>query len=316
MTGVLIVADLRRRLASHELIAPVSPHPSGASRGEKRARLAGLAFRIYGFLSARRQKLLPLSTRASDFVDRLLITGRFGAALLRFTLRQFDRRSAFAAAAARLLLIALAATAQIHLAASHKPNAMRSIRLLNLIFRCQVRARRGLAASAYFSTLALCGGYERIMREIPQAEAIDSFTVNFAAGLAHMYRHSYPAALHFLTAAAASGNSNALRRLGCVYLLMGNCPKAAECFQASVDRGDPRSVMAHQNYAAGYDATAYDPCRWELENAGELLIYDNLIQLGESFYHQAATRTRCVAIRQRSTTRTCWRGNGRSRTRS
>ncbi len=285
MTGVLIVADLRRRLASHESIAPVSPHPSGASRGEKRARLAGLAFRIYGFLSARRQKLLPLSTRASDFVDRLLITGRFGAALLRFTLRQFDRRSAFAAAAARLLLIALAATAQIHLAASHKPNAMRSIRLLNLIFRCQVRARRGLAASAYFSTLALCGGYERIMREIPQAEAIDSFTVNFAAGLAHMYRHSYPAALHFLTAAAASGNSNALRRLGCVYLLMGNCPKAAECFQASVDR-DPRSVMAHQNYAAGYDATAYDPCRWELENAGELLIYDNLIQLGESFYHQ------------------------------
>jgi putative glycosyltransferase (TIGR04372 family) len=285
MTGVLIVADLRRRLASLEAIAPASPQRSGVSRGEKRARLAGLAFRIYGFLSARRQKLLPLTTRASDVVDRLLITGRFGDALLRFTSRQLDRRSAFGAAAARLLLVGLAATAQIHLAASRKPQAMRSIRLLNLIFRGQVRARQGLASSAYFSTLALCGGYDRIVREMPQAEAIDRFAVNYAAGLAHMYRHSYPAALDFLAAAAASGNSNALRRLGCVCLLMGNYPKAAENFQASVDR-DPRSVMAHQNYAAGYDARAYHPCRWELENAGELLIYDNLIQLGESFYHQ------------------------------
>jgi putative glycosyltransferase (TIGR04372 family) len=286
MTGVFIVADLRRRVASLESITPALPPQSGASRGEKSARLAGLVFRIYGFLSARRQKLLPLTTCASDFVDRLLFTAPFGATLLRFTLRRLDRRSAFAAAAARLLLIALAATAQIHLAASRKPNAMRSIRLLNLIFRDQVRARRGLASSAYFSTLALCSAYDRIMREMPQTEAIDSFAINFAAGIAHMYRHSYPAALHFLAeAAAASGNSNALRRLGCVYLLMGDYPKAAESFQASVDR-DPRSVMAHQNYAAGYDATAYHPCRWELENAGELLIYDNLIQLGESFYHQ------------------------------
>ncbi len=285
MTSVLIVADLRRRLASLDTIAPASPPPPAASRGQTRARLAGLAFRIYGFLSARRRKLLPLTTHASDFVDRHVITAPFGAVLLRFTLRQLDRRSVFAAASARLLLVGLAATSQIHLAASHKPNAMRSIRLLNLIFRGQVRARRGLASSAYFSTLALCSAYDRIVHEIPQPEAVDSFAINFAAGLAHMYRHSYPAALHFLTTASASGNSNALRRLGCVYLLMGNTPKAAENFQASVDR-DPRSVMAHQNSAAGYDANAYQPCRWELENAGELLIYDNLIQLGESFYHQ------------------------------
>ena len=123
------------------------------------------------------------------------------------------------------------------------------------------------------------------MREVPRPEPIDSFAINFAVGVAHMYRGSYPAALHFLKAAAASGDSNALRRLGCVHALMGDYPKAAENFQASVDR-DPRSVMAHQNYAGGYDASAYTPSRWELENAGELLIYDNLIQLGENFYHQ------------------------------
>ncbi len=66
---------------------------------------------------------------------------------------------------------------------------------------------------------------------------------------------------------------------------MHDYAKAAECFQASVAR-DPRSVMAHQNYAGGYDPSSYTPSRWELENAGELLIYDNLIQLGENFYHQ------------------------------
>jgi putative glycosyltransferase (TIGR04372 family) len=45
-------------------------------------------------------------------------------------------------------------------------------------------------------------------------------------------------------------------------------------------------VMAHQNYAGGYDPSTYTPSAWELEHAGELLIYDNLIQLGENFYHQ------------------------------
>jgi len=92
-------------------------------------------------------------------------------------------------------------------------------------------------------------------------------------------------ALHFLTNAANSGDSNAFRKLGCVYVLMGDYSKASESFQASVKRYPP-SVMAHQNYAAGYDASIYTPSPWELENAGELLIYDNLIQLGENFYHQ------------------------------
>jgi putative glycosyltransferase (TIGR04372 family) len=66
---------------------------------------------------------------------------------------------------------------------------------------------------------------------------------------------------------------------------MGDYAKAAANFQASVDC-NPRSVMAHQNYAAGYDPSSYAPSQWELDNAGELLIYDNLIQLGENFYHQ------------------------------
>ncbi len=242
-------------------------------------------FRLYAFLSARRRKLLPLTTRAAGFIDRTLITAPAGGALLRFIARQLDGHPALGGVAARLLLAALAATAQIHLAASRKPSAMRAVRLLNLIFRTRVRSRRGLVSSAYFSTLALCGAYDRIVREVPRPEPIESFAINFSVGIAHMYRGNYPAALHFLQAAAASGDSNALRRLGCVYALIGDYSKAAESFQASVGR-DPRSVMAHQNYAGGYDPSTYAPSRWELDNAGELLIYDNLIQLGENFYHQ------------------------------
>jgi putative glycosyltransferase (TIGR04372 family) len=285
MTALFVVSDLRHRLARLESVASPPAKQSPVPHDEKRGRLAGLAFRIYNFLSAHRQKLLPLTTRASDFIDGSLIEAPFGGRLLQFTLRQLERRPVLGAVATRLLLTSLTTAAQVHLAASRKLSAMRAIRLINLIFRAQVRARRGLASSVYFSGLALCSAYDRIVRETPRVETIDNFAVNFSAGVAHMYRDSYPAALHFLAAAAASGNSNALRRVGCVYTLMGDYPKAVDNFQASVDR-DPRSVMAHQNNAAGYDVSTYKPSEWELENAGELLIYDNLIQLGESLYHQ------------------------------
>jgi len=289
MTTRAPIGALRHRLTGPQAAASPPQRPTAApaqtsGRPTKAARLTGLAFRLYGFLSARRRQLLPLTTRAAGLVDCKLIAAPAGAALLRFTERQLARRSRFATLTTRLIQVALAAAAQINLAASRKPSALRAVRILNLIFRSQVRARIGLAPSAYFTTLALCGAYDRIVREVPQAEAVDSFAINFAVGVAHMYRGSYPVALHFLGAAAASGDSNALRKLGSVYALMHDYVRAAACFQASVAR-DPRSVMAHQNYAGGYDPSAYTPGPWELEHAGELLIYDNLIQLGESFYH-------------------------------
>ena len=247
--------------------------------------LTRVAFRLYGFLSARRRMLLSLTSPASTLVDRTLICAPAGAAWLRFADRQLASRSLLAAPATKLIALTLALSAQIHLAASRKPAALRAVRLLNLIFRARVRSRKGFVPSVYFSTLALCEAYDRIVHEVPRAEPLDSFAANFTVGVAHMYRGSYPAAEYFLAAAAAGRDSNALRKLGCVYALMKDYAKAAECFRASVE-SDPRSVMSHQNYAAGYDPSAYTPSAWELENAGELLIYDNLIQLGENFYHQ------------------------------
>jgi putative glycosyltransferase (TIGR04372 family) len=269
------------------MVAPdIAPQPQvPQSGGSATARVAGFAFRLYGYLSARRQLLLPFTSRASVFADRYFFDAPAGSAVLRLADRLLAKGSPLAPLATKAIALGLAAAAQLHIAASRKPAAARTVRLLNLIFRAKVRSRRGLVPSIYFGTLALCDAYDRIIREVPPEEVLNSFALNFAVGVAHMYRGSYPAALHFLDAAGRSGDSNALRKLGCVHALMRDYTKAAECFRASVER-NPRSVMSHQNYAAGYDASVYTPNAWELENAGELLIYDNLIQLGENLYHQ------------------------------
>jgi putative glycosyltransferase (TIGR04372 family) len=262
---------------------PLSPTPNGGK--SSKLRLPALAFRVYKFLSARRRRLLPLTSRAASFIDRKLISATTGAALLRVANRQLIRHPRLGLAAMRLIMFTLAIAAQINLAASRKPSAMRAARLLNLIFRAQLCKRRGMTPSVYFTTMALCSAYDRIVREVPRAEQIDNFAINFAAGVAHMYRGNYSVALHFLGAAAASGDSNALRKLGSVHALMHDYAQAAKCFQASIEKA-PSSVMAHQNYAGGYDPSSYTPSSWELAHAGELLIYDAFIQLGENFYHQ------------------------------
>ena len=289
MTARVPISGLRHRLQQPQAASsapnqrPIVSSPTGSRPA--RTRLTALVFRLYSFLSARRRQVLPLTTRAAGLLDRHLIEAPAGAGLLRFADRQVARRSRVGTPLVRLMLVTLAAAAQVQLAASRKPSALRAGRLSNLIFRAQVRARRGLAPSAYFTTLALCSAYDRIVREVPRPESIDAFAINFAVGVAHMYRGDHHAALHFLKAAALSGDGNALRKLGSVYALIQDKTKAAECFKASVAH-DPRSVMAHQNYAGGYDASRYTPSAWELDHAGELLIYDNLIQLGENFYHQ------------------------------
>ncbi|MGY3451113.1 TIGR04372 family glycosyltransferase [Bradyrhizobium sp. USDA 4353] len=284
--------SLRHRLGKQQrAAAPTRATPTAQSSPlpqsgwSPRRWLTASAFRLYAFLSARRRQLLPLTTRAANILDSRLIVAPAGARLLRWMDNQLERGTFISTLLARLTSTTLAAAAQVHLAASRKPSALRAVRILNLIFRDNVRAGTGVGAQAYFTTLALCSAYDRIVREVPRPEAIDSFAINFAVGVAHMYRGNLPVAAHFLTAAAASGDGNALRKLGAVHALAGDHVRAAACFKASVER-DPRSVMVHQNYAGGYDPSTYTPSVWELENAGELLIYDNLIQLGENFYHQ------------------------------
>ncbi|MGY4287227.1 hypothetical protein ACVWXO_006447 [Bradyrhizobium sp. LM2.7] len=151
MTARAPIGALRHRLSELQAVPspappphrPISSLPSAqtgnSANARLKARLTGLAFRLHGFLSARRRQLLPLTTRAAALIDRKLIAGPAGATLLWFTNRQIARRSRLGSFATRLIQITLASAAQVHLAASRKPSALRVVRLLNLVFRGQVR---------------------------------------------------------------------------------------------------------------------------------------------------------------------------------
>jgi putative glycosyltransferase (TIGR04372 family) len=243
-------------------------------------------FRFYGLLRRNRKIALPLLLFASRIADRQTQSGGPGERAVVIVHRQI-LRDQISSARISLILIAAALTVatQIHLAASKKRSAIRTVRILNLLFRNRVRARRGLIANVYFSALSFSGSYSRIVREIPYTEAIDGFSLNFAIGVAHLYRGRDNAAIFFLQRAAQLQDSHAERKLGCGYLLKDDYASAAKCFHRSVQL-EASSVMVHQNYAGQYDPSRYTPSNWELENAGELLVYDNLIQLGENFYHQ------------------------------
>lgn len=182
----------------------------------------------------------------------------------------------------------LAVAVQIHLAAANRERAIRVARLTNLIFRGDVRARRGVAGLLYFQTLFLCERYDRIARNARLPEDVDGYFLNYVFGVAHLYMLDAKTAQYFLRRAILmqqDGNAMALRKLGCTFLIDDDNVQATEAFQKSAAI-DYRNVMAHQNYAARYDADAYSPPQWEMDNAGELMIYDNLVQLGEEFYRQ------------------------------
>jgi putative glycosyltransferase (TIGR04372 family) len=273
--------------------APVSSVPGQGPDDSRTARarrhlapFISIAFRLYSALKLRRSKFLWLAARASSLIERRVVASPCAARYLDLAASQFAAgRPAIGRAMTRAALLVLAVASQIHLAASRKTDALRAARLINLMARDQVRRRQGWACGTYFGTLAFCKAYDRIVREVPGMEPVGPFSINFAIGLAKMYRGQLDDAAHYLRAAAATGDSNALRKLGCVHLLMEDEDEAAACFQAAVAR-EPRSVMAHQNAAARYDPATYEPSAWERENAGQLLIYDNLVQLGEEFCHQ------------------------------
>lgn len=220
----------------------------------------------------------------------MLRSERIGGRMLRSAIGQ--ARNGHGSISARAFLIVmkfgLSAAAQVHLGAGNKEAALTAARIANLIFRAEIRARQGVAALLYFETLLLCAWHKRLAREAPEPEPIDGYFFNFAIGSAHLYLINPDAALYFLERAVIQSQgreSLALRRLGCAYLAADDKAKAIDCFQRSAEV-DPRTVMAHQNHAARYDIGSYSPPQWEFRNAGRLMVYDNLIQLGEEFYRQ------------------------------
>ncbi len=226
----------------------------------------------------------------SKFMDRIFKSPAIGGRILASAKRHAAEGGSPMLTRGLLAVIkyALAVVVQIHLGAGNKQSATTAARVANLIFRAEVRQRRGISALLYFETLFLCEWYDRIAREVRLPEQLYSYFLNYVFGVAHLYLLHAETSRYFLQRAVSISKGRAdlsLRKLGCAFLIADDAERAADCFQKSV-AVDPRTAMAHQNYAGRYDAKAYKPPQWELDNAGTLTTYDNLIQMGEEFYRQ------------------------------
>jgi putative glycosyltransferase (TIGR04372 family) len=250
---------------------------------------AKLVVSIYQTLIRMRRRVKPVVRSVSNLFDRVIERGGVGDRLLMFAYREVDAGHHLSARAAlRVLRYGLMLAIQIHLGASMRSSAIRSARIVNLLYRSDVRTRRGLIAKLYFQALLLSTSYERIVQEAPGPESISGYFLNFVIGSAHLYTLHPQNARHFLERAVAlTGDRSyeARRKLGCTYLLDRDYERAAAQFQRSAEIFPP-SVMAHHNYAGRYDVEGYRPKDWEMAEAGRLLIYDDLIRLGEEFYLQ------------------------------
>jgi putative glycosyltransferase (TIGR04372 family) len=285
-------AGTLRRLTYRSQVAPVGVTAlSGTGGSNLTAHLRNAASAIatpsYRTLIRHRRPLKPVFGIISRWFDRAAEPGGVGERLLEFAYRQARTgRLSLARSALAVVRCGLMLATQFHLAASQRASAIKTARIINLLFRSQIRTRRGLLADLYFQVLLLSAFYERIVREIPRPKQSDDFIVNFAAGSAHLYMLHQQNAQNFLNRAVALSHDRsheARRRLGCSYLLDQNEDAATRQFQRAVEIF-PSSIMAHHNYGGRYDIAGYRPKDWEAAEAGKLMIYDNFIRLGEEFY--------------------------------
>ena len=175
----------------------------------------------------------------------------------------------------------------VQLASGHTDRSLKLARSLNLIYRHVVRERRKPGCHMYFEALFRTMRFDRIVAEVPRPEAIDDHYLNHEVGVAHLYTLDADAAIAFLNKAITihPGSYIDHRMLGRAHLVKGDMPSAKSAFARSVELL-PITVMAHQNYAGRYDVHNYEPKRFELERADELLPYDNLGQLAEDLFLQ------------------------------
>lgn len=257
-----------------------------ASAGLMRRMLA-LDSPIFQKLLRSRRRIQPALRVASRWLDAAFATDRAAGELARSVFRQAKAgRVGIALLARSAMRCGLMLAALVHLGASQRASAINCAKLMNILFRSEIRSRRGSLAKIYFQVLLLGRAYQRIVREAPQPENITDYLINFAAGTAHLFTGNQSIAQFFFARAAEVSNDQsyeARRRLGYSYLLANDENAATREFERAVELYPP-SVMAHHNYGARYDVAGYRPKSWELATAGKLLIYDNLIRLGEEFY--------------------------------
>jgi putative glycosyltransferase (TIGR04372 family) len=144
-------------------------------------------------------------------------------------------------------------------------------------------------ASRYSLALMNNRNYDYLLRGCRNVENSLSSELNFALAFSCLMAGDFQRADEFIKKAltlALIQNFDAwffYRVQGRIQLALDNYEGAKELFEISCSL-KPESVIAHQNYAGRYDLENYKPKQWEIDHAGELMIYDNLGQLAEDCF--------------------------------
>jgi putative glycosyltransferase (TIGR04372 family) len=247
-----------------------------------------LGHKLMRFVYGHRLKFRPAIAVISRGLDKVVRLDAAGNRLPRLASWLAQRNFRYSARCLLFFIrLTLVLAIQVHLGAGQFARAFKTARILNLLFRPMIRARFAPTTAAYYQTFFFIRRYEVVARDFREHEKLTNFSVSLMAGIAHLQCLNVEAAKAYLSMAAQIDERNhlPLRMLGRAHLLAGDYDQAASMFQRSIELY-PSSVMAHQNYAGGYDIDRYRPKGWELASGGHLLIYDNLIQIAEELFLQ------------------------------
>lgn len=188
----------------------------------------------------------------------------------------------------RGLWLWLMMTLVTHLLAGEHQRGLTTARILNALFRRQIRARKGSTATAYFRTLYGLRLYSRIVLDVPNFEEAPTTYLARLIGRAHTFRFDTETARRFLQRVLDENREDpdAYFELGDACLVAGDYHRGAALFKTATQK-HPHLMMAHQNLAARYDVASYRPVPWEIEDAGKLKIYDRLGRIAEEIYLSA-----------------------------
>ena len=221
---------------------------------------------------------------ASDLADSLQRSG-LALALLRFCAWCAGRAPGrpVARAGLRIVKVFLAAAAGIHLAAGSIHRCFATARIMNLMFRAEVKRCEGVAATVYFVGLLEAGDIGRLKRALGGCDVVPDPALNRIIGEAFMRNDEPVSAARCFQRLVEHRPDDYLahRLLGGAYAAQGNFEAAAASLQRSAELL-PASVMAYQNAAGRYDISGYRPPAWEVAEAGRLLIYDSLARHAEA----------------------------------
>lgn len=238
-------------------------------------------FRLCRALSRKLTKIaFELATPAIRFFARKLIRQDF---LAKYTIA--SPIPAVSQASRRALKLLFVAAMVDTLRSNQWDEALRLARLANVVFRHDIRARQLPITSLFVQALHRAGRHLRIVAEFSDRELLRSFDLNFFVGASYIYEGNPSLALFYLDRATKQHKSHPAYRLkGRAHLLTGDEEAARSCFETSVFLA-PHTLMAHMNYAGRYENSSYLPKEWELQDAGDLLIFDNYGQLAEEMMH-------------------------------